>query len=153
MAWTVTPELDCNQVSVILRFLAGMKGPSVSDYSFFSALLRFVATKTASVGMDDPRGRALVAELHAAAVAVEDGPELCVTAENLELAARAFAGFAAFLQKQILPEAVAHGHGQAEAQLRWAVDVAMGWVSTLLTRAALEERGRVNLDLPPPPAA
>ena len=125
----------------------------MSDHSFFSALLRFVATKTAQAGMDDPRTQAMVAELHAAAEAVEARTHITVVSERLELAARAFAGFAAFLQKQILPEAVAHGHGPAEAQLRWAVDTAMAMVSTLLTRAALEERGAVMLDLPPPPAA
>ena len=125
----------------------------MSDHSFFSALLRFVATKTAQAGMDDPRTQAMVAELHAAAEAVEARTNITVVSERLELAARAFAGFAAFLQKQILPEAVAHGHGLAEAQLRWAVDTAMAIVSTLLARAALEGRGAVTLDLPPPPAA
>ena len=123
------------------------------DYSFFAALLRFVAAKSASAGLEDPRTQAMMAELHRVADGVAAGTHLTVAADNLELAARAFAGFAAFLQKQILPEAVAHGHGPAEAQLRWAVDTAMGWVSTLLTRAALEERGAVDLDLPPPPAA
>jgi hypothetical protein len=124
----------------------------LSDHSFFAALLRFVAAKTASAGIDDSRTQSLVAELYAAAEAVDAGTVITVASDRLELAARAFAGFAAFLQKQILPEAVAHGHAPAEAQLRWAVDTAMAMVSTLLTRAALEERGAVTLDLPPPPA-
>ncbi len=112
-------------------------------------MLRFVANK--SSGLDDPRSQAMMAELRLAAEAADAGSRVTVTADRLELAARAFAGFAAFLQKQILPEAVAHGHAPAEAQLRWAVDTAMAMVSTLLTRASLEERGDVDLDLPPPP--
>ena len=123
----------------------------VSEYSFFAAMLRFIANKSASSGLDDPRTEAMMAELRHTAQAVESGAPITVAAERLELAARAFAGFAAFLQKQILPEAVADGNTQAEAQLRWAVDTAMAMVSTLLTRASLEEQSDVSLDLPPPP--
>lgn len=114
-------------------------------------MLRFVAAKTASSGMDDPRAEAMMAELRQAADAADAGRPVAVAADRLELAARAFAGFAAFIQKQILPEAVAYANAQAESQLRWAVDAAMAMVSTLLARAALEERGDVELVLPPPP--
>lgn len=148
MPRTVIPELDCNQVYVILRRRVS-KGPyPVSDYSFFAALLRFVAAKTEASAGGDPRTGAMMAVLRSAADA---GSRITVAADRLELAARAFAGFAAFLQKQILPEAVAHGNAVAEGQLRWAVDAAMAMVGTLLSRAALEVRGDVDLDLPPPP--
>lgn len=123
----------------------------MSDYSFFTAMLRFVADKSASSGVDDPRTLAMMAQLRRTAEAVEAGTRITVTADHLELAGRAYAGFAAFLQKQILPEAVAHGHAQAEAQLRWAVDTAMAMVSTVLARAAQEERGDTELELPAPP--
>ena len=124
----------------------------MSDISFFAAMLRFVATKTEASGPGDPRTQAMMAELRLAAAAVEAGSPVTVTADRLELAGRAFAGFAGFLQKQILPEAVALGHGQAEAQLRWAVDAAMAMASSVLAGAARDEPGDVALDLPPPPA-
>ena len=108
----------------------------MSDISFFAAMLRFVATKTEASGPGDPRTQAMMAELRLAAAAVEAGSPVTVTADRLELAGRAFAGFAGFLQKQILPEAVALGHGQAEAQLRWAVDAAMAMASGTDTRPA-----------------
>ncbi|MDO8607961.1 MAG: hypothetical protein Q7R40_15615 [Phaeospirillum sp.] len=121
----------------------------MSDYFFYAAMLRFVANKTEAA---DPGAHAMMAELRAVADAASAGPRVTVAADRLELAARAFAGFAAFLQKQILPEAVALGNAGAEAQLRWAVDVAMAGVNTLLGRAALvEERCAVELILPPPP--
>jgi len=115
-------------------------------------MLGFVAAKAETSGLDDSGGGAMMAELRLAAEAVRAGPRLTVTADRLDVAARAFSGFAAVLQRQILPEAVAHGNTQAEAQLRWAVDAAMAMVSTLLAQAAMAERRDVELDLPPPPA-
>ncbi|KIM00070.1 hypothetical protein CCC_02858 [Paramagnetospirillum magnetotacticum MS-1] len=82
----------------------------------------------------------------------EQGSEIEVAADRLELSARAMAGFAAFLQKSILPEAVAHGNRAGETQIRWSVDAAMDAVNTLLARAALQEGQAVRITLPPPPA-
>ena len=65
----------------------------------------------------------------------------------------ALAGFAAFLQKQILPEAVAHGNSLGERQIRWSIDTAMAAVNTLLARAALAEGQPVTITLPPPPSS
>lgn len=120
----------------------------MSDYAFHAAMLRFVADKTQIAAKDDSRTLGLMAILRLAADQAEAGNSLEIADENLETAARAFAGFAAFLQKQILPEAVAHGNSQGEAQIRWSIDTAMGVVNTLLSRAALPGRGAVTIDLP-----
>lgn len=120
----------------------------MSDYAFHAAMLRFVADKTQIAAKDDSRTLGLMAILRLAADQAEAGNSLEIADENLETAARAFAGFAAFLQKQILPEAVAHGNTQGEAQIRWSIDTAMGVVNTLLSRAALPGRGAVTIDLP-----
>lgn len=120
----------------------------MSDLSFYAAMLRFVANKTAPEMAHDARGTAMMAALVRAGTCFEAGQPLRVPAAELELTARAFAGFAAFLQKQILPEAVAYGNEAGEKQVRWAVDTGMATVSLLLSRAALQE-GQ-DVELPPP---
>jgi hypothetical protein len=124
---------------------------SVSDYAFFAAMLRFVAAKTLTIQGCDPRTTSMMAVLGEAARAAERGEAPQFEAERLELAARAYAGFAAFLQKQILPEAVAHANAGGEAQVRWAVDTAMETVNLLLSKAALGDGQAVRPSLPPPP--
>lgn len=118
-------------------------------------MLRFVAAKTgaAKTGAAAPDARTadMMAVLRRIADAAEQAPEFEVAGDGLELSARALAGFAAFLQKSILPEAVAHGNQAGEAQVRWAVDAAMDAVNTLLSRAALQEGRAVRITLPPPP--
>jgi nucleoid DNA-binding protein len=109
----------------------------VSDAVFHAAMLRFVAGKLDETEAADPRTAAMVAVLREAATAFEAGQPLTVAGNRLELAARAFAGFAAFLQKQILPEAVAHNNSIGEAQIRRAVDTAMDAVNVLLSSSAL----------------
>lgn len=140
-------------------------------YQFISSMLRFVAaktetaapaakTKTAAPAAADPRTAAMMAALRRAADDIEAGGGFEVAGDRLELTARALAGFAGFLQKSILPEAVAHGNTGGEAQVRWAVDAAMEAVNTLLSRAALRAGGEtgeaagetVRITLPPPPA-
>ena len=126
----------------------------MSSYSYFSSMLRFVAAKTeeSAAAAADPRTATMMATLRRMADAAEAGTEIEVAADCLELTARALAGFAGFLQKSILPEAVAHGNTGGEAQIRWSVDTAMDAVNTLLSRAALQEGQAVRLVLPPPPA-
>lgn len=122
-------------------------------YQFMSSMLRFVASKTEAPGPAavDPRTAAMMATLRQVAASVETEGAFEVPGDRLELAARALAGFAGFLQKSILPEAVAHGNAGGEAQIRWAVDAAMEAVSTLLSRAALQSGEAVRITLPPPP--
>jgi hypothetical protein len=121
------------------------------SYSFYSAMLRFVAAKTEAIAPQDARTVDMMAVLRRIADKVEHEADFEVPGDGLELTARAFAGFAAFLQKSILPEAVAHGNHAGEAQIRWSVDTAMNTVNTLLSRAALQEGCAVRITLPPPP--
>lgn len=120
------------------------------SYSFFSAMLRFVAAKTVAAATD-ARTVEMAAALRRIADTVDQGPEFEVPGDGLELNARALAGFAAFLQRSILPEAVAHGNQAGENQIRWSVDAAMDAVNTLLSRAALQEGQAVRITLPAPP--
>jgi len=113
--------------------------------AFFAAMLDFVAAKPAG---DDARAAAMMAILGRAAETSRTDGAITVANAELELAARAFAGFAALLQKQILPEAVAHGHTETEAQIRWSVDTAMDLVNTLLKAAAAQTREPVTVKLP-----
>ncbi len=109
----------------------------MSDPAYYAAMLRFVAGKLAETETADPRTTAMVAVLRDASEAFEAGQPLMVAGDRLDLAARAFAGFAGFLQKQILPEAVAHNNSVGEAQIRRAVDAAMEAVNVLLSSSAL----------------
>jgi hypothetical protein len=126
----------------------------MTAYSFFSSMLRFVAAKTeaASSSTLDARTADMMATLRHIAGAVEGATAFDVPGDRLELSARALAGFAAFLQKSILPEAVAHGNQAGEAQIRWSVDTAMEAVNTLLSRAAMQDGQAVRITLPPPPS-
>jgi hypothetical protein len=121
----------------------------VSDYRFYAAMLRFVARKTEA---GDARITAMMASLTQAADEIEASGSVSVTAEALELTARAFAGVAAFLQKQILPEVVASNNATGESQVRWAIESAMTAVNTLLARAAEPDGQTVTLRLGTPPA-
>jgi hypothetical protein len=120
----------------------------MSDHAFYANLLRFVAARTDRA---DPRTAAMMAALEAAAEEIAATGSFTVAPDRLDLTARAFAGVAAFLQKQILPEAVAHGHHDSERQIRWAVDTAMDAVNTLLARAALGQGEAVAVVLPAGP--
>jgi hypothetical protein len=120
----------------------------MSQFSFYAAILRFVAAKTERV---DERVAGMMDELTAAAGQIEAGGRFQVAGDRLELTARAFAGVAGLLQKSILPEAVAHGNAAGETQIRWAVDAAMEAVSLLLSRAALQKGEPVEVVLPEPP--
>lgn len=124
----------------------------MSDYDFFSAMLRFVRRKTEGVA-DDSRTRMMMTILEETAAACAADGGFTVVPDRLEISARALAGFAAFLQKQILPEAVAHGNSLGERQIRWSIDTAMAAVNTLLARAALAEGQPVTITLPPPPSS
>lgn len=126
----------------------------MKSYDFFASMLRFVAGRIegAEAGAAESRTAAMAASLHRIARAAESGGDFEVPGDGLEIAARALAGFAALLQKSILPEAVAHGNRTGEVQIRWSVDAAMEAVNTLLARAALQEGMPVRITLPPPPA-
>lgn len=121
----------------------------MSDYAFYARTLRFVARKS---DQGDARVAAMMDALAQAADAVEAAGVVTVAPASIELTARAFAGVAGFLQKQILPEVVADGNKGGEAQVRWSIDTSMELVNRLLgsvARGAAD--GPVTIDLPPPP--
>jgi len=121
----------------------------LSDYRFYASILRFVARKTERA---DPRIAAMMDRLEETAGQIESQGLFDVAADQLENTARAFAGVAGFLQKQILPEAIAAGNQPGETQIRWAIDNAMDAVNNLLARAALaEKKTDIRITLPPPP--
>ena len=121
----------------------------MSDYRFYAAILRFVAQKS---DRNDPQVAAMMSILEQAADEIDTDSAFNVAADRLEMTARAFAGVAAFLQKQILPETVAAENKTGETQVRWAIDNAMEAVNTLLGRAALaEQRSDLRITLPTPP--
>lgn len=121
----------------------------MSDYTFYVAALRFVASKTHYV---DGRVADMMQALGATADSIEKAGSFTVPADKLELTARAFAGVAAFLQKQILPEAVAEGNKAGETQIRWAIDSAMEAVNLLLSHAAEQAGKAVEVRLRETPA-
>jgi len=114
-------------------------------------MLRFVAGKLEQSQAADPRAATLAGILREAAGHAEAATPMIVAADRMELTARAFAGFAAVLQKQLLPEAVAHGNRAGEAQIRQGVESAMAAVSLLLSRAALGTGETARLDISPLP--
>jgi hypothetical protein len=118
------------------------------DYSFYVAILRFIARKTER---SDPKVAQMMDALLQAAAEIEASGRFTVAAEQLETTARAFAGVGAFLQRQILPEVVAEINDSGERQVRWAVDAAMGAVNTLLARAVETPRLDVEITLDAPP--
>lgn len=124
-----------------------MPQPPFPEAAHFAAILRFVARKSER---NDPRIADMMDALTAAAAAIEATGAFSVPSDKLELTARAFAGVAAFLQKQILPEAVSEGNTTGEQQIRWAVDTAMAAVNTLLQRAAGGDRQAVEIRLERP---
>ncbi|PKU24885.1 hypothetical protein CWS72_09665 [Telmatospirillum siberiense] len=107
-------------------------------------MLRFVAAKTERT---DPRITAMMDLLLEAARGFEANGVLHLSAQQLPLAARAFAGVAAFLQQRILPSAVAAGNATGESQVRWAIEIAMTSVNSLLTGAATIEDAGATLTL------
>lgn len=115
-----------------------------ADPIFYIKLLRFVATKTERT---DPRIAAMMDLLVEAADAFETSGAYRLSPDRLALAARAFAGVAAFLQRQILPSAVAERNAKGEGQVRWAIDTAMASVNSLLTRAATGDAAPLSLVL------
>ncbi|MGE5537560.1 MAG: hypothetical protein ACM33T_00210 [Solirubrobacterales bacterium] len=105
----------------------------MSDPASFANVLRFVAAHS---DRSDPRIAAMMDILGAAADAIEATGGVTVAAAELELAARAFAGVAGFLQQRILPETVAAANKAGEEQVRAAVDASMDAVNRLLREAA-----------------
>lgn len=121
----------------------------MTDYAFYANILRFVAQRA---DRSDLQVAAMMDELSAAADEMAAHGKVTVAADRLNLAARAFAGIAGFLQTRILPETIAHGNAAGERQVRWAVDSSMAAMNLLLSVAATGATDAVDVKFPPPPA-
>jgi hypothetical protein len=113
------------------------EGRRMSQSPDFAAILGFVAVRM-PVAPDTPAAeyRKVLRALQAEIVATGRGR---VAPAERERTARALAGIAGFLQREILPETIAHANPAAECQIRAAIDTAMGAVTTLMTAAARQE--------------
>ena len=116
-------------------------------------MLRFVARKTEPT---DARIASMMLTLTQLADTIDSQGGFSVMVPHLEMTARALAGVAAFLQKQILPEVVATQNSCGERQVRWGIETAMSGVNILLASAAEIAGGSqtaqpVHITLPPPP--
>ncbi len=121
----------------------------MSDHGFFIAHLRFVATKTERI---TPEVGVMMDVLASIADQVERGGCFRIEGENLRIAARALAGLAGFLQKQILPEVVAAKNILGERQVRWVIDTSMEMTASLTMHAETTSDGTaMDLHLPAPP--
>jgi len=107
-------------------------------------LLAFVAARMPAADPAITGYRAALLEVHAV-LARGAVPRIAPT--ERERTARALAGFAGFLHREILPETIAHGHAAAEAQIRAAIDSAMGAATALLGAQARHDPDPTALDL------
>ena len=122
----------------------------MNPYAFYAAQLRFAASKTERANDEISN---MMDQLQAIADQVDAGPSFTVKAQGLRAAARALAGVAGFLQKQILPEVIAAGNEIGEAQVRWTIDTSMSLMATMMTHAEMtNDQDDLELILPKPPA-
>lgn len=120
----------------------------MAEYDFFAGILRFVASTSERT---DPRVTAMMECLDRAAVDIDAKSSFDVPYGQREYYARALAGVAGFLQRNILPETVAEQNKQAEAQVRWVIDTSMDCMSKILQAQTLENQDDLTLEFPPPP--
>ncbi|HEY9079612.1 hypothetical protein [Magnetovibrio sp.] len=121
----------------------------MSQYDFFTAQLRFAATKTERVSseIDD-----MMQVLTSIAKQIDDREMFVVDARNVRLGARALAGVAGFLQQHILPEVVAAKNNVGERQVRWTIETAMSLMATMMTHAEMtHDKDPIELTLPDVP--
>ena len=121
----------------------------MNPYAFYAAQLRFAASKTER---SDDEISDMMDQLHLIADQIDDGEKFEVKAAGMRAAARALAGVAGFLQKQILPEVVAAGNAIGEAQVRWTIDTSMSLMATMMTHAEMtNDQEDLELTLPDAP--
>ncbi len=121
----------------------------MNSYAFFSAQLRFAASKTER---STPELEEMMDQLVVIADQVDEAPKFKVEARYMRSAARALAGVAGFLQQQILPEVIAAENAVGEAQVRWTIDTSMSLMATMMTHAEMtNDRDDLELTLPEAP--
>ena len=106
----------------------------MSNYDFFAGYLKYIGSTTER---ETPEIDEMMDELLRAADQLKQFSKIEVPHDRLEIAARAMAGVAGFLQKQILPEVIAAGNEKGEVQVRWVIDTAMELMGLLLSRHEL----------------
>ncbi|WP_157231199.1 hypothetical protein [Kiloniella laminariae] len=134
-------------------------------YDFYIAYLRFLAKRTERINdevaeMMDILGsvadqiEAGQAETGQAETGPAEGKPVAfvLSAVQLRLGARALAGVAGFLQKQILPEVVANQNSAGERDVRWVIDTSMALTSKILMHAEItKDAEELAVTLPQPP--
>lgn len=120
----------------------------MTDYSFFIAQLRFVATRTERESQDV--ARMMDALEHIADEIERSECDFFVAPEDLRITARALAGVAGFMQQHILPEVVAAKNDLGESQVRWTIETCMSSMADLMTHAELTHDAEgLTVSLPP----
>ena len=121
----------------------------MNPYAFYAAQLRFAASKTER---SDDEIVDMMEQLQSIANQIDEGAAFTVKATSLRAAARALAGVAGFLQKQILPEVVAAQNAIGETQVRWTIDTSMSLMATMMTHAEMtNDEEDLELTLPDAP--
>ena len=120
----------------------------MTEYDFFAGILRFVASTSER---SDPRVATMMECLDRAAAQIDATGTIAIPYDQREFYARALAGVAGFLQKNILPETIAEENKQAEAQVRWVIDTSMECMTKILQAQSAQNTDDLTLDFPPPP--
>jgi len=121
----------------------------MNDYQFFTAQLRFAASKTERSDDDIDQ---MMKVLLSIADQIDDTESFHIDVQNIRIGARALAGVAGFLQQHILPEVVAAKNKLGEQYVRWTIDTAMSLMTTMMTHAEMmHDQDGLNLTLPSPP--
>ena len=128
----------------------------MSNYDFFAGFLKYVGDTTQRETAEISE---MMDELLRASDELKQTGQITVPADRLHIAARAMAGMAGFLQKQILPEVLAAENEKGQVQVRWVIDAAMAAMGHLLGHAELIKNKTTSSDvrdyvvpLPAPPS-
>jgi len=121
----------------------------MSQYDFFTAQLRFAASKTDRVNTDIDVMMDVLSDI---ADQIDAQESFNVDAQNMRIGARALAGVAGFLQQHILPEVVAAKNNLGEQHVRWTIETSMALMATMMTHAEMtHDQEPLKLTLPEPP--
>jgi len=121
----------------------------MNQYSFFTAQLRFVASKTERT---TPAIDEQMDALSSIADHIDRRGCFDVDANHVRIGARALAGVAGFLQQHILPEVITSNNDVGEKQVRWTIDTCMSLMATMMVHAeTTSDFEAIQLTLPDAP--
>lgn len=119
------------------------------QYGFFTAQLRFAASKTERATADIDVMMDVLSDI---ADQIDADGSFTVDAKNMRIGARALAGVAGFLQQHILPEVIAAKNNLGERQVRWTIETSMALMATMMTHAEMtHDQEALKLTLPDAP--